>query len=262
MRESNRVKPVTYIHRSFWALLLAAVLFPATIVAQQAAEKKPPAEDPNKVIARVLGQKILAKDKDRMNGLIVGALMQKFVKDNKITVTEDEINTFVQRTAVLEKQQTAQMEEKQKQLREELKDSNLPEAQRKQKKKFLETIEQVLKATREVKERQKGKEDRVRAMKQRMAKDFVRHWKTNKALFAKYGGRVIFQQAGPEPVDAYRQFLEEQEQAGAFQILDPALKDPFWRYFTNDAMHNFYPKGEGEKFINTPWWTMDPPPLK
>ena len=70
---------------------------------------------------------------------------------------------------------------------------------------------------------------------------------------------MIFQQAGPEPVDAYRDFLREQEKNGSFQILDKQYRAPFWQYFTNDAMHTFYSKSDGAKFINSPWWLMEQP---
>ena len=111
--------------------------------------------------------------------------------------------------------------------------------------------------TREMKERTQGMKEQLRPIKRQMARQFVRSWKINKALFAKYGGRVIFQQAGPEPLDAYRDFLREQEKKGAFRILDEKYKAPFWRYFTHDAMHTFYSKGDGARFINTPWWMLE-----
>jgi hypothetical protein len=90
--------------------------------------------------------------------------------------------------------------------------------------------------TREMEERSKGMEEKLRPVKRKSARMFVKRWMVNKALFAKYGGRVIFQQAGAEPLDAYRDFLKEQEKYGAFQILDKQYQAPFWRYFTNDAM--------------------------
>ena len=70
---------------------------------------------------------------------------------------------------------------------------------------------------------------------------------------------MIFQQAGAEPLDAYRDFLKEQEKNGAFKIMDKTDESEFWKYFTNDAMHKFYSKDEGAKFINTPWWMMKNP---
>ena len=105
-------------------------------------------------------------------------------------------------------------------------------------------------------------EEQMRTARRNLAKRFVKAWKINKELYAKYGGRIIFQQGGVEPLDAYRDFLKEQEKKGAFQIVDKNYEAPFWKYFTNDAMHTFYAKEEGEKFIITPWWMMEEAPGK
>ena len=96
-------------------------------------------------------------------------------------------------------------------------------------------------------------------MEHEMARNFVQSWKVNQALFKEYKGRVIFQQAGPEPLDAYRDFLKEYEKKGAFRILDKTYEAGFWCYFTNEDMHVFYPEDEGAEIINTPWWMMDEP---
>ena len=42
---------------------------------------------------------------------------------------------------------------------------------------------------------------------------------------------MIFQQAGPEPLDATRRFLEAAQAAGDLAIVDPALEKPFWAYY-------------------------------
>ena len=41
-----------------------------------------------------------------------------------------------------------------------------------------------------------------------MAQWMVGPWKFNRELYRQYGGMVIWQQAGIEPLDAYKQFLE------------------------------------------------------
>jgi len=76
-------------------------------------------------------------------------------------------------------------------------------------------------------------------MKRNMAQHFVKTWKINKSLYEKYGGVFIFQQAGIEPLDAYRQFLKEQEKKKAFQILNKDYEASFWKYFVDDSMHTF-----------------------
>jgi hypothetical protein len=237
------------------AILLVLSLFAGSAQAQTNAS----GNSDQTVIATVLGKQITAQDKARLNGLIFGTLLQKFATDNKIEPSEKEIDTFIIKTEEKGRQNRIKFESDKKKLIAELQTTTLSARDREAKTTQLEQIEKILKMTREMEERTKGMEEQLRPMKRRSARHFVRSWKINKALYAKYGGRVIFQQAGPEPVDAYRDFLREQEKKGAFKILDKQYRAPFWRYFTNDAMHSFYSKKDGEKFINTPWWLMKQP---
>jgi hypothetical protein len=212
------------------------------------------------VIAVVLGKKITTGEKDKLNGLIFSALLQQYAKENKIEPSEAELDAFVTKLVEMEKLTQAKDEADRAQLRHQLQSTSLSDQDRKEKESELQTIERTLKSTQEAKEMSKGMEDQMRLMKRQIAQQFVKSWKINKALYAQYGGRVIFQQAGVEPLDAYRDFLMEQEKKGAFQIIDKQYEPEFWRYFTNDAMHTFYNKDDGAKFINTPWWMMDKPP--
>jgi hypothetical protein len=93
------------------------------------------------------------------------------------------------------------------------------------------------------------------AARDQIATAFILQWKINQALYHQYGGRVIFQQGGPEPLDATRKFLEHAEARGEFTIADKALASDFWRYYRNDAMHSFYPPGKETKrvFASPPW---------
>jgi len=172
--------------------------------------------------------------------------------------TNQELDDFVSKTKEQEKKQLIKFKKDRKKLLAELKATTLSERERKDKKSQLKTIESILKTMGEMNGRTEGVKKQLRAMERQNARQYVRSWKINKALYAKYGGRVIFQQAGVEPLDAYRDFLREQEKNRAFQILDKKYEASFWRYFTNDAMHTFYPKDDGAKFINTPWWMMEP----
>ena len=236
------------------------ILLMMGLVAGAAYAQTPQANSDSDVIAVVLGEEITVEDKDRLDGLIFGALLEQFAKDNKIEPTEEELDVFVVKTEEKERQHQLEFEENRKRLVAELKATTLSERERQDKESQLQTIESILKTTREMKEQTRGMQEQLRPMKRQMARQFVGTWKINKTLYAKYGGRVIFQQAGVEPLDAYRDFLREQEKNGAFQILDKQYEAPFWRYFTNDAMHTFYSKDDGAKFINTPWWMIEQSP--
>ena len=235
--------------------LLALLMIGLATTAAQAQPTTTGAGDD--VIAVVLAKKITAKDKDRLDGMILWALLDKFAEDHKIAPSENEIDAFIRKTDEMEQQHLRKLEQDRKRLTAALKTGDLGAQDRQEKENQLKNVDSILKTMRETKTQAKGMEDQLRQMLRRTARQFVRQWKINKALYAKYGGRVAFQQAGPEPIDAYREFLMEQQKAGAFRILDPKYDPPFWRYFTNDAMHTFYEGDDGARFINTPWWLMD-----
>ncbi len=235
--------------------LVAAVANPAM---SQTNQSKAVTTD-NDAIAVVLGKTISLKDKDKLNGLIFGTLLEQYAEENKIEPTEPEIDTFVQKTEEMRRQQHVKFEKDREKLVAELKSTSFTEKERIEKTTRLQTLENILKSTNEAEDRTKGIEDKMRTMKRNMALHFVKTWKINKSLYEKYGGRIIFQQAGPEPLDAYREFLKEQEKKGAFQIFNKEYEAAFWKYFVNDAMHTFYSKDEGAKLMKTPWWLLDKP---
>jgi len=96
----------------------------------------------------------------------------------------------------------------------------------------------------------------ARGVNRTLAEAAVKGWKFDRALYKRYGGTVIFQQSNPfEPVGAYRQFLEEHERKGSFEILDPALKQSFWAYYTGEPQFVVPP---AEVNYETPWWLQKP----
>lgn len=194
------------------AIALIAVLTKGACFAEAVASEA--TKDAN-VIAVVLGKKITAGEKDQLNGMIFGALLEQYAKDNKIEPTKEELDVFVTR---------------------------------------LEGFEKKLQID---KEQIQGMEEQAHATRLLIAQQFVKAWKINKTLHAKYGGRVLFQQAGIEPLEAYRDFLKEQEKKGAFQILDKQYEAGFWRYFTDDT--KLLSKEDSVKAFDTPWWLMEMP---
>ena len=91
---------------------------------------------------------------------------------------------------------------------------------------------------------------------QRVAQTTVRNWKFNKALYEKYGGRVIFQQAGCEPLDAYKTFWDEQRKN--VEIFDQRFQsvfDAFEKYY--EMVHSFVAKENADKYFFSPWWTWE-----
>lgn len=93
-------------------------------------------------------------------------------------------------------------------------------------------------------------------MRRGMARSIIKQWKLNQSLHQQYGGRIIFQQAGPEPLDAYQRFHEDFRKSRAFTIHDKELEDEFWSYFTDVSIHSFFELGsdiEAGAFAAPPW---------
>ncbi len=173
-------------------------------------------------IATVLGRAVMTEEREALRGLVLVTLLDDFAARNEIEPTDAEIEAFHRGAAAQERAHRAEGE----------------------------TFE-ALQATGETSEPAGAADDD-------MARELVRAWKINQALYARHGGRVVFQQFGAEPLDAYRAFLEAQAKQKRFEIFDPRDEAEFWTYFTDDALHVFFEEAEGRRMIETPWWLMSP----
>ena len=241
-------------------LLATTILFATSAISAISQTTNPTNDAGDKdAVAVVLGKEIKTEEKGRLSGLIFGALLDQYAKENKIEPTEDEIKVFLDKQEEMSMNSLLESEREKSRLVKELKSQSLTVEQRKEKQSELEMAEEALRTQRETREGAQQMEKQLQPMLRKMALQQVRTWKINQALFKKYGGRVIFQQAGVEPLDAYREFLEDQQKKGAFRIMDKAAEASFWKYFTNDAMHTFLSKDEGEKMMEKPFWLMEKP---
>ncbi len=166
--------------------------------------------------AVVLGEEVRTDDPDEMQRIVLTRLFDHYAEEQGIAATDEEIDMFVER------------------MRRNMSDMGLDSD------KDL-TAEEKAQAA---------------AMRREMGRSMIQQWKINRRLHEQYGGRVIFQQFGPEPLDAYRQYLEERRDAADFEITNKDFEKSFWRYFTDDSMHSFYESGsteEAQAFSTPPW---------
>jgi heat shock protein HslJ len=168
------------------------------------------------VVATVYGEEIRTSDAARVQEMILTRLFDRYAADNAIQAEPEEIEAY------LEKMRRGMAEE-------------------------------GLTADRSL---TPAEAEEVAAMRRNMAQSIVHQWKINKSLYEKYGGRIIYQQLGPEPLDAYRKFLAHKQREGTFSIDDKAMADTFWRYFTDESIHDFMERGgpdEARAFSVPPW---------
>ncbi len=141
-------------------------------------------------------------------------------------------------------------------IQQQLKAGSIPAEQKKQLQSELDTLESL--HEQDLKDESAGKQEQQEELKirQTMARGIIEQWMINKELYQQYGGRIIYQQLGPEPLDAMRDYLKEQQKKGAFKILEKSFEAPFWDYFVNDSKHDFYEQGSKEEkqaFGKAPW---------
>jgi hypothetical protein len=242
--------------KSLSTLFLA--LFATSTLFSQPLQINPGAGD-NHPIATVLGDTLTGAQSKQLVPLIIVPLFDRFAKDNKLEPTRGELDTFVQKMNEKRHQNIVELDQQKIKLTGALKSDTLTPEARGQAEKSLANLEKFRAGLVEMdKKRSEGSAETLKDELE-SAKQFVGSWKVNHALHKKYGGRVIFQQMGPEPLDAYRDFLKEQEKKGAFKLLDTGYTTSFWNYFVNEGMHSFYDKEEGDRLMTIPWWVMETP---
>ncbi len=223
------------------ALLLAACVHPGVEAAAGA--------DPAAV---VLGKPVQTRDADELRYEVLKPLTDRYAAERGIDVTQAEIEAYVRRVREGLASERAQRQAERDEIARRLAAGGLSESERTAQAKRLESLDGTISALAEP----AGDPQETRAARERIARAFILQWKINQALYRQYGGRIGFQQGGPEPLDACRRFLEESQARGDFRILDPALATAFWRYYVDDRIHSFYRSGSPEEAqaFRVPWW--------
>jgi len=210
-----------------------------------AAESYGKADDP--VVAEVLGMEIRTKDPVEMQAVIGQKLFEQYAKEHKIEVPQNNIDIYI---AKIDKFMAADRKKRETEIvetQEKLKSGSLSDKERKNLQPNLDLLKSLRKMElQEDIERKKDPEGTLKD-KQTVAKAFIRQGMINKALYEQYGGRIIGQQTGPEPLDAMYKFLKEEEKKGSFKIIDKSFEAPFWKYFVDESKHSFYKAGSKEE---------------
>lgn len=234
------------------ALRLAAGTFVATLTAACAHTSYGDPEVP--VAGKVLGTPVHTRDAEELRYVVLRELTDPYAREQGIAVTQSEKDAYVrqvQETLATDRQQKAA---DRAQLAARLAAGGLSDAERTRLAAEVAALDDVLAALGNA---GAAKVDPQEAeARQQVAAAFILQWKINRALYQQYGGRIIFQQGGPEPLDAYRRFLEEAQSRGDFRIVNKDLEASFWRYYRDDSIHSFYRSGskeEAQAFAVAPW---------
>jgi len=211
--------------------------------------------------AKVLGTEVHTRDAEEMRYVILAKLLDRYAAEHDIAVGRGDIDAYVDSLQRIAEGERKRNEARKAELTRKLNSGGLTGAEKQSLTSELDSLSELIATLAEGEGASAEEAEEEKEYREELATAFIRQWKINRALYRQYGGRVIFQQGGPEPLDAYRRFLEEQKEEGAFAIADKALEETFWDYFRNDAIHSFYPPESGEEktAFDIPWWLQDTP---
>jgi len=178
-------------------------------------------------------------------------LFEQYARQKDIDVTEADIEQFNQSMLRGISRQVDSLQKKANSIQKELQAENLDDKKRTEMTERLDLYTNYAKRL----------DDSQKTFRKPSAPagTMIRQWKINNRLYEQYGGRVIFQQAGPEPLDAYRKFFEDEQKKGRFQFYNKEAEDLFWEYYRNEKMHTFYSDmAEAKAIMESPWWLREP----
>lgn len=232
-------------------------------------------------VAIVFGEHIYAKDlvlpggakathaasAERAKGEVLRArvwtaVFAEYARRRKIEPTEAEIDSQIEGHRRIAARLDAERVQQREALMAELKSTNLSEARRKAAQQHLDTLNRLAEfdGWRAQELREPAHQKIQQESERRVAAHWVRQWKLNQALHREFGGRIIFQQAGWEPIDAYRKLLEQAEAKKQLVVSDPVWRAAVYRYFE----HHFVYADEVKArfYFEKPYWERTPEEMK
>jgi len=195
--------------------------------------------------ATLLGKPVQASDGEALRDEVLSALVARYAKARRIAATRAEIDAYLSLMDRTLRKDLEQAQARRVELERQLTDAALSDAQRQALRKELAEATETAQSIGSMSALAADPADAE--ARREVAAAFIVQWKLNRALYRQYGGRIIYQQGGPEPLDALHRFLRERQAAGDFSIADPALAEAFWRYFRDDGLHTLYPRGSREE---------------
>lgn len=199
---------------------------------------------------------------EKLRTIVWTAVFGDYTARRKIEPTAAEIDSQIRQQQKFMKEDRVRREKDREGLIKELATPGITEARRKQAQQYLDTLNSLREHDARM-DKEQSDPERARMWRDsqlRVSAVWVKQWKVNQALYREFGGRIIFQQAGWEPIDAYRKLLEQYEARKAFVVHDPALRVAVYSYFK----HKFvYADEEKARFyFEKPYWERTPEEMK
>ncbi len=208
------------------------------------------------VAGRVLDTVVHTQDPEELRYVVLRNRTDRYAEGAGIALTQAEKDAYVEHLRASLQDDRERQATRRAELHRQLASGVPGEAERRSLTAEIEALDQFLASLDALAEENARNPEEARAARDGVAGAFIRQWKINRALYREFGGRIIFQQGGPEPLDAYRRFLEASQARGDFEITNPDLEAVFWRYYRTDEIHSFFTPGSTEErhAFDAPWW--------
>jgi len=197
-----------------------------------------------------------------LRGRVWKAVFEDYARRRNIAPTDAEITSQIEGHQRMKVRSDAERVQQRTTLIEELKSPSLTETRRKAAQQHLDTLNQL--AEFDAKRAQELSDPARRKMQQvverQVAEHWVRQWKLNQALHREFGGRIIFQQAGMEPIDAYRKLIDQAEANKSFVVNDPAMRAAVYSYFEHKFV--YADETKARYYFEKPYWERTPAEMK
>lgn len=226
--------------------------------------EEPSAIPPDQVVGSVYGKAITAGDvgltapidalvqfdaRDTARWQLMSRIAQafgkpiadRFIEEHKIDATAEEIAGFKKSMHEANQRRLLESEKRLAEVKAELAEPDLRDEDREKLQQEQEQLERhrphLMKPSVE------------NGVPDALARQMIVPWKTERELHRIYGGRVIFQQFGPEALDARKRLYEEAENKGDLKFDDPGVRHLF--YYYSNMKHTVI---DDDKALERPWF--------
>jgi hypothetical protein len=193
----------------------------------------------------------------RITGRILRPLEARYVRERDLLPTEEEVEQFVEAVRRRNKKIDGSLREELRVQEARHDDPHASEVERADAALRIEALESLIALKNgsgggaEVGNGGPAMADYEALNQRELAAVWVATWKFHRSLHREFGGAVVWRETGPEPVGAYRRWLEQLERRGDFRIADAELRELFWSYWRRDADVVMDPDVDP---FETPWW--------
>jgi hypothetical protein len=199
---------------------------------------------------------------EALRNLVWSSVFADYAKERKVELTAAEIELQIRQTKRFMSEDKVRREKQREELIAELKSPGLSDSKRTQTQQYLATLNSLRDhdARMEKERSDPAAEKMLLDSEKKVAAVWVKQWKMNQALYREFGGRIIFQQAGWEPIDAYRALLDRYKAEKLFVVHDPSLQETVYRYFQHTFV--YADEKQAKFYFEKPYWERTPEEMK